>query len=130
VAGLKLGRVLTVVLVVMTSAALVIIVLGQMELSSDEYQSNISYSLSRVALKYDYSCEENVYGLYLNLTNLGTKIVQNFQVSVTNELCVGSVPPLPSYLNPGQSLQFYLYTTSPNGTISVTGNNTNLFINF
>jgi hypothetical protein len=127
---LKLGNVLTIVVVITACVAILGFALGQIQYNNEEYQSYIKYSFTRIALKYDYSCDENVYGLYLNLVNNGDRIVQDFQVSVTNALCVGSVPPLPNSLNPGQSVKFYVYTTAPNGTITVTGNNTNLFIRF
>ena len=125
----KLGTLLTAILIVFASASILLIALGQVQQSRDEYRS-IEYSFTRIALRYDYSCDESVYGLSVILSNNGEKLVQNLDVSVTNGLCVGSVPPLPSFLNPGQSIQFYIYSSSPNGTISVTGNNTDLLIHF
>ena len=126
---MKFGKFLTITVVVLASFSILVIVLGQIEQSREEYQS-LGYSFTRIALRYDYSCDESVYGLSVDLSNNGEKLVQNLSVSVTNGLCVGSVPPLPGSLSPGQSIQFYIYTSAPNGTISVTGNNTDLLINF
>jgi len=127
--SLKLGTILTAIVVVLASVSALLIVLGQVQENQDEYMS-VEYSFSRIALRYDYSCDENVYGLAITLTNNGTKLIQDFNVTITNGLCVGSVPPLPSLLSPGQSIQFYLYSSSPNGTVSVTGNNTDILIHF
>ena len=128
--GLKLSNVLTVIVVVSAAIAVLGFALGQIQYDNEQYQANIEYQFSRISLRYDYSCDENVYGLYVTLRNNGDKIVQNLQVSVTNELCVGSIPPLPSTLNPGHPIKFYVYTTEPNGTITVSGNNTDVFIRF
>lgn len=126
----KLANVLTILLIIVASAGVLAFVLGQIQFDNDAYQSNIEYMFSRLSPSYDYSCDENVYGLSVSLKNNGDKMVQDLQVSVTNELCVGAIPPLPSSLNQNQSIQFYVYTTQENGTLSVTGNNTNLFIRF
>jgi hypothetical protein len=127
---MKLGNVLTVTLVAFACIAVFGVALGQIQISGEEYQSNISYSFTRLSLMYDYSCDQNVYGLHVFLKNNGVKSVQNLEVAITNALCVGSIPPLATSLSQGQSIQFYLYTTVPNGTITVTGNNTDLFIHF
>jgi hypothetical protein len=129
-ASMKLGNILTLIVIASVALAALGLALGQIQLSKEEYQSNIKYQFSRIPLRYDYSCGENVFGLFITLQNNGKKTVQNLQVSVTNELCVGSIPPLPNILNPGQSIQFYVYTTVANGTVSVSGNNTDLFIQF
>jgi len=127
--SLKLSAVLTIIVVVSAVIAVLGFALGQIQFDREQYQ-DINYQFTRISLRYDYSCDENVYGLSVNLQNNGTKSVQDFQVSVTNELCVGSIPPLPSSLDPGQALQFYVYTTEPNGTVTVSGNNTNVYIRF
>ena len=129
-ARMKLSNVLTLIVIASVALAVLGFALGQIQLSKEEYQSNIKYQFSRISLRYDYSCDESVYGLFLTLQNKGNKTVQNLQISVTNELCVGSIPPLPTVLNPGQSIQFYVYTTVANGTVSISGNNTDLFIQF
>jgi hypothetical protein len=126
---LKLGTILTIILVILAVISVSVVVLGQYQQSREEYRS-IAYTYSRITLRYDYSCDENVYGLSIALTNYGEKMVQNFEVSVTNELCVGSIPPLPSMLNSGQSIQFYVYSTEQNGTVSILGNNTDIVIQF
>lgn len=51
-------------------------------------------------------------------------------VSVTNALCVGAIPQLPDSLVPSQQLAVDIYTTSVNGTITITGNNTVLLVQF
>jgi len=127
---LTFSNLLTILLVASAFVAVLVFALGQIQTNNDEYQSYIKYSTSKLSLGYDYSCDQSVYGLFVNLTNSGHKTIDNFQVSVTNELCVGGVPSLPVALNSGQSIQFYVYTTEQNGTLSITGNNTNLFIRF
>ncbi len=127
---IKLGNVLTVIVIALACVAVLIVALGQFQYDREEYQSYIKYTFTRQYLQYDYSCDQSVYGLYIVLTNSGDKTVQNLQVSVTNGLCVGAIPPLPSALNASQSIQFYVYTTVPNGTVTVTGNNTDLSIGF
>src|SRR5579872_2938450 len=119
---ISLTTILTVILIVLASSSVFALVLGQNEFNGAEYQSNIKYSFTRISLRYDYSCDENVYGLYLNLTNTDPKSVENLSVGVTNELCVGSIPPTPSALLPDHSITLYIYTTSANGTVSITGN--------
>lgn len=94
------------------------------------YQNHLHYTLAKQALSYDYSCDQRVYDLSLVLTNNGSKVVNDLSISVTNGLCEGAVPPLPSSLLPQQQLSIDIYTTSVNGTITVTGNNTALFIPF
>ena len=128
--AMKLSNVLTIIVVVSAAIAVLGFVLGQIQFDQEQYQANIKFQFTRISLKYDYSCDENVYGLYVILQNTGNKIVQNFEVSVTNALCVGSVPPLPSALDPGQSIKFYVYSTEPNGTVTVSGNNTDVYIRF
>ncbi len=128
--AMKLSNVLTIIVVVSAAIAVLGFVLGQIQFDQEQYQANIKFQFTRISLKYDYSCDENVYGLYVMLQNAGNKIVQNFEVSVTNALCVGSVPPLPSALGPGQSIKFYVYSTEPNGTVTVSGNNTDVYIRF
>jgi hypothetical protein len=127
---LKLGNVLTILLILVVASTVIVLVLGQVEQNANEYQSYIKFSYSRLYLTYDYSCDQNVYGLYLTLTNAGSKMVSNFSVSVSNALCVGSVPPLPSTFYPSQSLKFYVYSADQNGTVSIMGNNTNLLVSF
>ena len=127
---MKLGRILTIILVVLIASTAVVLGIGYYQQVQAAYQSNLKYSFSRIVLQFDYSCDTNVTGLYLSLTNAGTKVVQDLNIQITNPLCVGAVPPLPSSLNASQTIKMYLYTTVPNGTITVTGNNTVLSIKF
>lgn len=128
--GLRFGNILSVILIVIAASTAAVILLGQIGLNANEYQSEIKYSYSRVNLSYDYSCEENVFGLYLVVTNAGQKTVENLSVYVTNALCVGSVPPLTNTLYPNQSLKFYVYSSAQNGTVTIMGNNTDLLVRF
>jgi hypothetical protein len=129
-ASLNLGTVLTIILVASACITVLGFLLGQIQFNREEYQSEMRYSFTRIPLRYDYSCDEDVYGLYVNLSNNGSKMVQGLQASITNALCVGGTPPLPSVLKPNQSIQFYVYSTEQNGTLTVSGNNTDVFIRF
>ena len=106
------------------------IILGQVLSVTPNYGNKLRYSLERIQLRYDYSCDENVYGLYLVLNNSGAKSVSGLSVAMTNELCVGAIPPIPNTLSPNESLKIYLYSTESNGTITISGNNTELNIGF
>ena len=127
---MKLGRLLTIAVVVIVSISLTALISEQFVQNRSNYAPYMRYSLSRIPLRYDYSCNENVYGLYLVLNNSGLKVVQNISLSITNQLCVGAIPPIPDSILPGQTLKVYLYSTSENGTISISGNETELLIQF
>lgn len=126
----KLSNALTIIVVILTIGTVAVFMLGQSGLRREEYRSNLKYSYTREVPTYDYSCAENVYGLYVILTNTGAKIVDNLSVSITNPLCVGSVPPLPASLDPNQTIKLYLYSDFQNGTVTISGNNTDLQIAF
>ncbi len=96
----------------------------------DSYTSHITYSVTKLPAQYDYSCLQSIQGLYLVLTNNGDKTVSGFSVSVSNPLCKGALPPLPTLFDPGTTLKFYIYSTAMNGSITITGNNTLLVIKF
>ncbi|MDA4111602.1 MAG: hypothetical protein OK439_03625 [Thaumarchaeota archaeon] len=127
---MKLGHFLTIVVVALAATSLTALILGQYAQNSRDYGQSIENSFSRIALRYDYSCDENVYGFYVVLMNSGLKEVRNLSISITNPLCVGAVPILPESLPPGQSLKIYLYSTVQNGTIIFGGNDTQLAIHF
>jgi len=98
--------------------------------SQMSYQHYLNYSLTKTKLSYDYSCDQQVYSLNMVLTNDGNKLVSDLSVSVSNPLCVGAIPQLPDSLAPSQQLAVDIYTTSANGTITITGNNTVLLVQF
>jgi hypothetical protein len=106
------------------------VILGQFLLNSPNYGPELRYSLTRIPLRNDYSCDQNVYGLYLVLNNSGPKTVEGLSIVLTNELCVGAIPTIPASLSPGNSLKVYLYSTAGNGTITISGNQTQLNIQF
>jgi len=106
------------------------VVLGQVLQDTPNYGTELRYSLERIQLRYDYSCDENVYGLYLVLNNSGPKTVSSLSITLTNELCVGAIPSIPNTLSANESLKIYLYSTESNGTITISGNNTELNIGF
>lgn len=121
---------LTALLVVAALAALALVVSAQVEQTRAEYNSSIDYSLNKQEGNFDYSCDEPFYSIFLRVLNNGSKLVDGFAISISNGLCKGAVPPLPSSLNSGQSIQIYLYTTKENGTITISGNNTLIYVNF
>ncbi|MDG6997449.1 MAG: hypothetical protein JRN52_16160 [Nitrososphaerota archaeon] len=127
---MKVERVLTALLVVVAIAALALVVSSQVEQARIEYNISIEYSLSKQGGNFDYSCDEPFYSVFLRVSNNGSKVVNDFTISISNGLCKGAVPPLPSSLNSGQSIQIYLYTTKQNGTITISGNNTLIYVNF
>ncbi|MFI5420753.1 MAG: hypothetical protein ACHQ1H_07265 [Nitrososphaerales archaeon] len=125
-----MNQVLTIAVVAVGVLSAGFLILGQFLQNTANYGDEISYSFSRISLRYDYSCDENVYGIYLVLNNSGLRTVQGLSLSITNELCLGSIPPIPSSFLPQQSLKLYLYSTSVNGTITISGNNTMIMIPF
>jgi hypothetical protein len=114
----------------MAIAALLSVIYVQSYIAGNAYGASIKYTISRDQPGYDYSCDEPVYGIYVSLSNNGTKTVSYFSVAITNPLCAGSVPPLPSDLTQFQALKFYVYSTAPNGTVTISGNNTLVEIKF
>ncbi len=113
------------VVVILVSVAVI-----EYQMSVQDYGREIVVSFSRVALRYDYSCNEPVYGLYITVLNNGSKAVSNFNVSVSNALCVGALPALASVLMPFHSIKFYAYSSSANGTLIISGNNTFVAVSF
>lgn len=121
---------LTIVVVAGALLSLGGVILGQVLQTTPNYGSQLRYSLKRIQLRYDYSCDENVYGLYIVLNNSGPKTVSGLSITMTNELCVGAIPPIPNALTAQGSLKLSLYSTASNGTIMISGNNTQLNIAF
>jgi hypothetical protein len=94
------------------------------------YSKNVIVSFTRQPPSYDYSCGEPVDGLFIVIRNVGPKDVSDLSVTVTNKLCAGSIPTLPSNIPPHQLIMFYVYSTKPNGTLVITGNETYVSLNF
>ena len=127
---MELGRILSILLILFVVAGVGLFVWNEVNQSQLSYQNHLDYSVTKTILSYDYSCDQQVYGLNMVLSNNGSKLVNDLSVSLTNELCVGAIPPLPDSLAPHQQLTFDIYTTSVNGTITITGNNTVLLVRF
>src|SRR5438477_10635533 len=119
---MRLSQILTIVIVVVSAISIGTIVLGQSVKNTSNYGPELRHSFTRIQLRYDYSCHQNVYGIYLILNNSGPETVQGLSFAITNELCVGAIPAIPSSLSPGASLKVYLYSTAGNGTITISGN--------
>ncbi len=128
--GLEFGKILTIMLIAFAIVGVGLFVWNESNQSQMSYQRYLNYSLTKTKLSYDYSCDQQVYSLDMVLTNDGNKLVSDLSVSVTNALCVGAIPQLPDSLVPSQQLAVDIYTTSVNGTITITGNNTVLLVQF
>jgi hypothetical protein len=125
-----LSRVLTIVLIFVAISATGTAAYSYYTSTSNSYSPNLKIRYSKLAPQYDYSCLQPIQGIYVVLNNSGDKSIQDFSVSVSNPLCKGAVPPLPSQLKENASLDFYVYSTETNGTITVSGNNTLLLVKF
>jgi hypothetical protein len=125
-----ISRALTVAVIVVGVAALVSITYSLILAGQNSYNNDIHVSFSKSPATYDYSCGTNDYQIYFVLKNLGTKVVTGLSISITSPLCVGSVPSLPTTLDASSSLSFEAETTSENGTLTISGNNTYVLINF
>lgn len=125
---MQLGRVLTILVVILALGFAATLIFTNLE-AQNQYGA-LTYSVSKLSPEYDYSCDEPVYGLYVILSNNGSKAIADFSVSISNPLCKGAVPPLTNVLLPSQHLGLYLYSTQENGTLTVSGNNTMVEISF
>ena len=117
---------------VLVLAVITVLVVGyeQFQISKRSYNSEIKYSFSRSPAVYDYSCNEYDYQMRFTFSNMGEKNVEHLSVTVTNPLCVGGNPILSTSLNASSMLGFYVQTTNPNGPLSITGNNTLVWVRF
>ncbi len=125
-----ISRILTIAVIVLGVVALVSITYSQILASQNSYSREIQVSFSKSSVAYDYSCGATDYQIYFVLKNLGTKVVTGLSISITNPLCVGSIPTLPKTFNASSTLSFYAETTTENGTLTILGNNTYVVINF
>ncbi len=124
------GRALSLLVIIMAIVAVGSLVYAQVVVVGNAYDGSIKYTFSRLEPEYDYSCNQPVYGLYVSLWNNGSKTVSDFSVTISNPLCKGAVPPLPDILTQSQELNFYVYSSQANGTVTVSGNNTLVQIRF
>ena len=126
----SLSRILTITLAVVAIAAVSVTIYIAEENVINSYSSEISYQITKLPVAYDYTCDANNQEVNVVLTNKGTKVVADFSVSVTNPVCAGAVPELPSAFNQSSTLKFSVFSTNTNGTITVAGNYTLVSINF
>ena len=68
--------------------------------------------------------------MHFVITNTGDENVVNLSASITDPLCVGGFPMLPPTLKASSTISFYVQTTTSNGTLSISGNNTFVQIRF
>ena len=127
---ISLSRILSFAAIAVAIAATLVVVLSLQEVATNSYNSEISYSETKITPSYDYSCNEPVQGVYLVVSNNGQKSVDGFSVSVSSPLCAGSVPPLPNSLAPMAQIKFYVYSSKMNGTVTIQGNDTLLVVKF
>ena len=127
---MRLNIILSVIATVVVISAASVFLYSYLDSSGTNYANNLKYSITASPIGFDYSCNERVYSVYLTLANAGNESVQHLSLSVTNGICEGAVPPIPSTLVPAQSLAIYLYSDVENGTVTVSGNNTFLTIKF
>ncbi|MGI0078425.1 MAG: hypothetical protein ACRECH_02265 [Nitrososphaerales archaeon] len=127
---MQIGKALTVVVAIMGVALVGSLIYVNYFAAQDAYNMSIKYSVSKLPASYDFSCDEPVYGLYVVISNNGTKTVADFSVSISNPLCKAAVPPLSNALLPSQQAMFYVYSSQQDGTLTISGNNTLVEINF
>ncbi len=127
---MQIGRLLTLSVVIMGIVLVGSLIYVNYVTVENAYDGALKYSISKQPPGYDYSCDEPVYELYVTLSNNGTKTVSDFLVSVSNPLCKAAVPPLPTVFPPADQLKFYVFSSQENGTLTISGNNTLVQINF
>lgn len=126
----RLSRILTIAVMILAIVTVSAVSYNLLRASDNSYNLEIKYSFSRYPLVYDYSCGENDYQLYFAISNTGEMNVENLSATVTHPLCVGGNPILAPTLNASSSVDFYVQTTNPNGTLTISGNNTLVRIRF
>lgn len=127
---IALSKILTIAVFILAAITVSVVSYNQFQASRDSYNSEIKYSFSRFPFVYDYSCSENDYQIHFVVTNTGEKNITNFSVAVTNPLCVGGNPLLPETLKALTTVSFYVQSTSPNGSLTISGNNTLVQVKF
>ena len=114
----------------MAIIAISVFAYSEIQIMKDSYNSKIEVSFSKSPVVYDYSCRANDYEIYFVVSNVGPKKVVDLTFSITNPLCVGSIPALPKTLNASSTMSFYAQTTTENGILTISGNNTFMQVNF
>jgi hypothetical protein len=127
---IPLSKVLSILVVVLAVLAVSVIAYTQILLVRNSYNSKIEVSFSKSPVAYDYSCSSNDYQISFVIKNTGSKSVVGLSVSITNPDCNGGVPSLPPILNASSTISFDAQTTTENGTLSISGNNTFVQIRF
>ena len=127
---MQIGRLLTFLVVIMGVALVGSLIYVNFVAVQNAYDGSIKYNVSKLPPGYDYSCDEPVYELYVVISNNGSKTVSDFAVSISNPLCKGAIPPLPGLFLPSQQIKFYAFSSVQNGTLTISGNNTMIQINF
>ncbi len=117
-------------MVVLAISAVSVFVYTELQIMKDSYSSKIEVSFTKSPVVFDYSCGTNDYEIYFVVYNVGQKSVVDLSFSITNPLCVGSIPALQKTLNASSTMSFYSQTTSENGTLTISGNNTFVQIDF
>lgn len=123
-------KLLTVIVVVLALLSISAILYSQFYTMRESYNSEIKYSFSKSPIAYDYSCDQNDQQVYFVIKNVGTKTVSDLSFSISNPLCKGSLPSLPTVLDSNSSISFYAESTGLNGTMTLSGNNTYIQIAF
>jgi hypothetical protein len=126
-----LSRALTIGVIALAIIAVSILAYTQFNIITNSYSSKIRVTFVRSPETYDYSCGESDYQLYFVVDNIGSKSVADLSLSITNPLCSGGVPPnLPKILGASSTLSFEAQSSNQNGTLTITGNNTLVEVNF
>jgi hypothetical protein len=127
----KISKILTLIVIILAIAAVSALVYSQFNTMKDSYNSKIKVTFVKSAAAFDYSCGTSDYQIYLVVDNTGAKNVVDLSVSITNPLCSGGIPGiLPKSLNASSKMSFTAESSTENGTLTISGNNTLVQINF
>lgn len=127
---ISLSKILSILVVVLAVAAISVVAYTQLIAIKNSYNTKIDVSFTKSPVAYDYSCGSNDYQIYFVIDNTGSKSVVGLSVSITNPDCDGGVPSLPQILNASSTISFDAQTTTENGTLIISGNNTFVQIKF
>ncbi len=125
-----LSKILTIAVIILAVAAVSGIAYTQLLAMKNSYDSKIDVSYTKSPVVFDYGCNTNDYQIYFVIHNIGSKNVVDFSVSISNPLCVGGTPSLPQTLNASTTMSFEAQSTAENGTLTISGNNTFVQMNF
>jgi hypothetical protein len=124
------SRILTIAVIALAIVAISSLIYSQSLITNNSYNSEIQVSFTKSPVAYDYSCGTNDYQIHFVIRNTGSKNVVGFSVSITSPLCAGSLPSIPDSLNASSTVAFYAQSSSENGTLTISGNNTLVQVNF